>query len=52
MRAYAVIVVTPQLKLFPCIRQGEEDFGVQALIAQPAVEGFYIAILDLGVPAG
>jgi len=31
-------------KIFPCLRQGKEDFSVKEFIAQLAIEGFDIAI--------
>ena len=41
-----VVVVAPQGQLAACIGQGKEDFYVQALIAQPAVKRFDVAVLD------
>jgi hypothetical protein len=52
MRAHPVIVLAPQIEFLPHISQREEDFGVQALIAPPPVEGLDIAIVEPGVPSG
>jgi hypothetical protein len=46
VRTVVVVVLAPQGQLVTSISQGEEDFHVQALIAQLAVEALDIAVLD------
>ena len=32
-----LVAAAPAFELFPCIREAEENFAIQALIAQPAI---------------
>lgn len=41
-----VVVLSPLRQFLPHILQGEEDFHVQALIAEASVEAFDEAVLD------
>ena len=46
VRPVIVLVMAPQGQLAASIGQGEEDFDVQAFIAQLAVEALNVAVLD------
>jgi hypothetical protein len=42
MRAYLIIVLPPQLEFLRYVGEREKDFGIQAIITQPSIEGFDI----------
>jgi len=46
VRTLLVVVASPLVEFSPCVGQVQENFHVQAFIAQPAVEAFDVAILD------
>jgi hypothetical protein len=46
VRTLMVVIMAPQGQFAACIGEGEEDFHVQALIAQLAVEALDVAVLD------
>jgi hypothetical protein len=46
MRTRFIIIASPTFQFLSCVRQTGEHLSIEALVPQPSVEAFHVAVLD------